>query len=61
MADSSNKQTTRPAGKATAAPQPSSAASQDQMWQKFDAMLQEFLKMEQTSPAAERQPAKASK
>jgi hypothetical protein len=29
------------------------AASQDQMWKKFDAMLQEFLKMEQTSPAAE--------
>jgi hypothetical protein len=22
------------------------------MWQKFEAMLQEFLKMEQTSPAA---------
>ena len=29
------------------------AVSQDQMWKKFDAMLQEFLKMEQTSPAAE--------
>jgi hypothetical protein len=27
-------------------------ASQDLMWKKFDAMLQEFLKMEQTSPSA---------
>jgi|GEM_PF-4385565 len=28
-------------------------SAQDQLWQRFDAMLQEFLKMEQTSPAVE--------
>jgi hypothetical protein len=39
----------------------SDATSQDLMWKKFDAMLQEFLRMEQTSPAASRQPVKAGK
>jgi hypothetical protein len=31
------------------------------MWKRFDAMLQEFLKMEQTSPAVEtRKPVKTT-
>jgi hypothetical protein len=60
MADSDN-QIKKAAGHVATAAKTSNAASQDQMWKKFDAMLQEFLQMEQNSPAADRQPARTAK
>jgi hypothetical protein len=61
MTGSSNDQIEKAASQAAAAAKQSEAAVQDQMWKRFDAMLQEFLRMEQTSPAAERQPARTGK
>jgi hypothetical protein len=62
MADSSDNQVKKAVNKAAAAAKtPGAASQQDQMWKKFDAMLQEFLRMEQTSPAAEKQPVRTAR
>jgi hypothetical protein len=61
MADSIDSKVKKAASEAATAAKTSNAASQDQMWKKFDAMLQEFLKMEQSSPAADRQPARTAR
>jgi hypothetical protein len=45
-ADNQNKKVA-----ASAADKTPQAPSQDMVWKRFDAMLQEFLKMEQTSPS----------
>jgi hypothetical protein len=49
MSNSSDTQTRKAAGKPVGTP--SDAPTQDMLWRKFDALLQEFLTMEKTSPA----------
>jgi hypothetical protein len=61
MTDSGNKQMKTAASHPVAPARQPNTASQDQMWQKFDAMLQEFLKMEQNSPAVEKQPVRTAR
>jgi hypothetical protein len=51
MSNSSDTQTRKAAGQPAAAV--SDAPAQDMLWRRFDALLKEFLTMEQTSPAAD--------
>jgi hypothetical protein len=52
MQNNADNQNKKVAASAVANKKPE-APSQDLMWKRFDAMLQEFLKMEQTSPAVQ--------
>jgi hypothetical protein len=61
MADKMENRSAKAATEAAVIAKNGDAAMQEQMWKKFDAMLQEFLQMEQSSPAVERQPAKAAR
>jgi hypothetical protein len=61
MADNMDNRKANASNKAAAMNAGGDAAIQEQMWKKFDAMLQEFLQMEQSSPAVDRQPARAAR
>ncbi len=59
MSNGNDTQTRRAAGNPAA--EVSDAPAQDMLWRRFDALLQEFLTMEKTSPAVDQHRAASDK